>query len=190
MLKNIVITPEGRMGVDIGAVFGEEMEQTSVANRPASTNPTSVEPQPSVSSVNAGAMERPRPKMKIWGKETMTAEDEEQVRQFEKAMEDRKHGLHIPGNFEESEMNTPFFMVTTFPEITPEEARAKRAEYRAKGQLPKKDRTVPERSEKDFHPSNSKYSVTPWDMKPTKAFRVEGMSPFDSSLAQLAIRIQ
>jgi len=52
----------------------------------------------------------------------MTAEDEEQIRQFEKAMEDRKHGLHFPGNFEESEMNTPFFMVTTYPDITLEEA--------------------------------------------------------------------
>src|SRR5258705_289804 len=184
MLENIVFTPEGQMCVDIGAVLEEEREQTSVANRPALTNPKSVEPQPSVSSVNAGAMERPRPKTKMWGKETMTAEDEEQVRRFEKAIEDRKHGLPFPGNFEESEMNTPFFMITTYPDTTPEEARAKRAEYRAKGQLPKKDRTVPERSEKDFHSSNSKYSVTPWDRKPTKVFRVEGMSPFDSSLPQ------
>jgi hypothetical protein len=120
----------------------------------------------------------------------MTAEDEEQVRRFEKSMEDRKHGFPFPGNFEESEMNTPFFMMTTYPKITPEEARAMRAEYRAKGLLPKKDRTVPKRSEKDFHPSNSKYSVAPHDRKSTKVFRVEGMSPFDSSLPQLAIRIQ
>jgi hypothetical protein len=190
MLKNLVITPEGQMCIDLGAVLGEEREQRSVANRPASTNPTSVELQPSVSSVNAGAMERPRPKTKIWGKETMTAEDEEQVRRFEKSMEDRKHGFPFPGNFEESEMNTPFFMMTTYPKITPEEARAMRAEYRAKGLLPKKDRTVPKRSEKDFHPSNSKYSVAPHDRKSTKVFRVEGMSPFDSSLPQLAIRIQ
>jgi len=190
MLKNIVITPDGQMGVDIGAVLGEERKKTSIANRPALTNPTSVEPRPSVSSVNVGAMERPRPKTKIWGKETMTAEDEEQIRRFEKAMEDRKHGLHFPGNFEESEMNTPLVMVTMYPDITPEEARAKRAEYRAKGQLPKKDRTVPELSEKNFHMSNSKYSVGPWDTRSTKVFRIEGMSPFDPSLTQLAIRIQ
>jgi hypothetical protein len=190
MLKNIVITPGGQMGVDIAAVLREEKEQQLAQNRSASTNPANVDPQPSSPSVDAGAVERPRPKMKIWGKETMTAEDEENVHRFEKAMEDRKHGFPFPGNFEESEMNTPLFMVTTYPEITPEEARAKRAEYRAMGRLPAKDRTIPVRSEEDFHLSNLKYSATPFDRKRTKVFRVEGMSLFDPALSNLAIRIQ
>lgn len=186
MLENLTLLPDGRVGIDIRASLGKDEQVDTV---PAELLGDAAEAEPSVDpEIELKAPLRIRGT--VFGKEIETEEDEQEIVRFQKEIEARKNGFPYPLRDDDSEVQIPKMMVYTYPDTTPEDARATRLARRLNGELPAKDRKAVTLPQPEFHFSGETYSLYPLKRKANKVFRVEGISMFDPAIVSLTTRIQ
>lgn len=186
MLKNLTVLPDGQVGIDIPAALQKDNQ---VDPMPAEMLGDAAEPESSVDPESE--LKSPRKiRGTVFGKKIETEEDKQEIVRFEKEIEARKNGFPYPLRDDDSEVQIPKMMIYTYPETTPEEARATRLERRLNGKLPAKDRKAVTLPQPEFHFSGEKYSLYPFKSKANKVFRVEGISMFDPAIVSLTTRIQ
>ena len=186
MFENLIVLPEGQIGIDLRKAFAkdEQAEVVLAGLLQDATNPR-IDDAPEIE------LKAPvRLRGTVFGKKIETEEDEQEIVRFQKEIEARKKGFPYPFQDEDSEVHIPKMMIYEYPETTPEDARATRLARRSNGRLPAWDRKAPTLPDPEFHYSGETYSLYPFKRKANKVFRVEGLSPFDPAITSLSTRIQ